>query len=52
MLDEILRSRSLDRVLKYLDKKNFFYPGANVLIKAAQLIFKFKKESFLKGGGN
>ena len=42
MLDEVLRSRSLDRVLKYLDRKDFFYPGAKVLITAAQFIFKFK----------
>jgi hypothetical protein len=42
MLDEILRSPSLDRVLKYLDRKDFFYPGAKVLLEAAQFIFKFK----------
>ena len=38
----MLQSRSLDRVLKYLDRKNFFYPGAKALVKAAQFIFKFK----------
>ena len=46
MLDEILQSRFIDRCLKFLDKKNFFYPGAKVLATVAQSIFKFKAKDF------
>ena len=47
MLDEILQSSSLDKFLKFLDRRNFFYPGAKILATIARkILWKFKKDDF------
>lgn len=45
MLDEILQSSSLDKILKWFDKKNFFYPGSKIIATILRkLIWKFKED--------
>ncbi len=47
MIDEILQSSSLDKCLKSLDKRNFFYPGAKILGKLLRtLLWKYKETDF------
>jgi len=47
MLDEILQSPFLDRVIKFLDRKNFFYPGAKILETIIRkFLWKYKKGQY------
>ncbi|MHA1648946.1 MAG: alpha-mannosidase [Candidatus Helarchaeota archaeon] len=47
MIDEILQSPSLDRFLKLLDKRNFFYPGAKILgTILKKFLWKYKTDDY------
>ncbi|MHA1379518.1 MAG: alpha-mannosidase [Candidatus Helarchaeota archaeon] len=42
MLDEILENNFKNRTIKWLDARNFFYPGSRILLKIIRLIFNLK----------
>ncbi|NVM03702.1 MAG: alpha-mannosidase, partial [Candidatus Helarchaeota archaeon] len=42
MIDEILQSKLKNRLIKWLDTRNFFYPGTKILFKIIRLIFNLK----------
>ncbi|NVM53388.1 MAG: alpha-mannosidase [Candidatus Helarchaeota archaeon] len=47
MLDDLLQSHFLDRTLKFLDKRNFFYPGAKIIIKILRtFLWKYKETDY------
>jgi alpha-mannosidase len=46
MLDEILQSSSLDKFLKFLDKKNAFYPGAKILGTLVRKFWNYKQGDY------
>ena len=47
MLDQILNSSFLDKFLKFLDKHNFFYPGAKILGNILRsFLWKFQEDDY------
>jgi alpha-mannosidase len=47
LLDEILQSPFLDKILKFLDRKNFFYPGARIIgTIIRKILWKYKKDDY------
>ncbi|MHA1300839.1 MAG: hypothetical protein ACTSO9_15585, partial [Candidatus Helarchaeota archaeon] len=42
MIDEILESKFKNRILKWLDERNFFYPGSKILFAAIRTFFNIR----------
>ena len=42
MIDQIIESEFKNKIVKWLDKRNFFYPGTKILTKIMKLIFNVK----------